>query len=108
MQVTDIGELVRNAMMVLTLIIVAAKLGGELMGRLGQPPVLGELLIGAILGNLNLFGFTLLDPLKNSSPLRILAEIGAILLLFEVGVEADLVQLLPVASSSRLVATLGV
>jgi len=108
MQVTDIGELVRNAMMVLTLIIVAAKLGGELMGRLGQPPVLGELLIGVVLGNLNLFGITLLDPLKTNSVIRIVAEIGAILLLFEVGVESDLVQLLAVGWSSLMVATLGV
>src|SRR5260370_30065343 len=100
MQVTDIGELVRNAMMVLTLIIVGAKLGGELMGRLGQPPVLGELLIGVVLGNLNSFGFTLLDPLKTNSVIRIVAEIGAILLLFEVGVESDLVQLLAVGWSS--------
>ena len=95
-------------MMVLILIIVAAKLGGELMGRLGQPPVLGELLMGVVLGNLSLFGITLLDPLKDSSSLRVLAEIGAILLLFEVGVESDLVQLLAVGWSSLLVATLGV
>ena len=45
-----------------------------------------ELFMGVVLGNLNLFGLTLLDPLKNSSSLAILAEIGAILLLFEVGV----------------------
>lgn len=108
MQNIDIGQTVRQTMMVLTLIIVAAKLGGELMGRLGQPPVLGELIMGVLLGNLNLFGVTVLDPLKNSSPLSVLAEIGAILLLFEVGVESDLVQLLAVGWSSLLVAILGV
>lgn len=108
MHAVDIGELVRQTMMVLILIIVCAKLGGELMGRMGQPPVLGELVVGVILGNLNLFGFTLLASLKDSSPLRILAEIGAVLLLFEVGVESDLVQLLAVGWSSLLVATLGV
>jgi Na+:H+ antiporter len=108
MQVTDIGELVRQSMMVLALIIVAAKLGGELMGRMGQPPVLGELLMGVVLGNLNLLGFTLLDPLKTNSVIRMVAEIGAVLLLFEVGVESDLFQLLAVGWSSLLVATLGV
>jgi Kef-type K+ transport system membrane component KefB len=108
MQAIDISELVRQTMMVLVLIIVAAKFGGEVMGRLGQPPVLGELLMGVVLGNLGLFGVTLLDPLKNSPSLGILAEIGAILLLFEVGVESDLVQLLAVGRSSLLVATLGV
>ena len=94
MQELDLGLLVRQAMMVLCLIIVAAKLGGELMGRLGQPPVLGELLAGVLLGNLSLIGFEVLEPLKHSSALTVFAEIGAILLLFEVGVEADLGQLL--------------
>ena len=94
--------------MVLALIIVAAKLGGELLGRLGQPPVLGELLVGVLLGNLPLFGITVLEPLRDSSMLRVVAEIGAILLLFEVGVESDLFQLLAVGWSSLVVAMLGV
>jgi len=93
---------------VFALIIVAAKLGGEVLGRLGQPPVLGELLMGVLLGNLSLFGITALEPLRDSSMLRVVAEIGAILLLFEVGVESDLFQLLAVGWSSLVVATLGV
>jgi Kef-type K+ transport system membrane component KefB len=99
---------VPHAVLVLALIIVAAKLGGELLGRLGQPPVLGELLMGVLLGNLSLFGISALEPLRGSAMLRVVAEIGAILLLFEVGVESDLFQLLAVGWSSLLVATLGV
>jgi len=99
---------VRQAILVFALIIVAAKLGGEVLGRLGQPPVLGELLMGVLLGNLSLFGITALEPLRDSSMLRVVAEIGAILLLFEVGVESDLFQLLAVGWSSLVVATLGV
>jgi Kef-type K+ transport system membrane component KefB len=106
--VGDISELVRNAVLAVALIIIGAKLGGELMGRIGQPPVLGELLIGVLFGNLNLFGITLLDPLRADTTLRVAAEIGAILLLFEVGVESDLVQLLAVGWSSLVVATFGV
>ena len=64
MQGNDISGLVRQSMMVLTLIILAAKLGGEILGRVGQPPVLGELLMGVVLGNLNLLGITLLEPLE--------------------------------------------
>ena len=105
---TDLVQLVPQTMIVLVLIIVATKFGGEVMIRLGQPPVLGELVMGVAMGNLNLFGITLLDPLKTSSPLAILAEIGAILLLFEVGVDSDLRQLLAVGWSSLLVAALGV
>lgn len=98
----------RQAILVLALIIVAAKLGGEVLGRLGQPPVLGELLMGVLLGNLGPFGITALEPLRDSAMLRVVAEIGAILLLFEVGVESDLLQLLAVGWSSLVVATLGV
>ena len=104
----DISELVRQTMLILMLIIISAKVGGELMSRFGQPPVLGELFIGVLLGNLNLFGIHYLDPLKDSIPLQILAQIGGILLLFEVGVESDLPKLLAVGWSSLLVATLGV
>ena len=104
----DISELVRQTMLILMLIIVSAKVGGELMSRFGQPPVLGELFIGVLLGNLNLLGIHYLDPLKDSIPLQILAQIGGILLLFEVGVESDLPKLLAVGWSSLLVATLGV
>ncbi len=78
------------------------------MGRMGQPAVLGELLSGVVLGNLSLFGITLLDPLKTNSMLGVVAELGAIMLLFEVGVESDLTQLLKVGWSSLVVAALGV
>src|SRR5258707_5244023 len=64
--------------------------------------------MGVLLGNLSLFGITALEPLRDSSMLRVVAEIGAILVLFEVGVESDLAQLLAVGWSSLIVATLGV
>jgi len=108
MQAADPGELVRLSMLVLALMIFAAKVGGEVLGRLGQPPVLGELIIGVLLGNLNLVGTNLLEPLKTSTMLGVVAEIGAILLLFEIGLESDLTELLAVGWSSLLVAALGV
>ena len=40
------------------IILVAAKLAGDLATRLGQAAVLGELLVGVFLGNLTLFGFS--------------------------------------------------
>ena len=42
----------------LAVILVSAQLGGDLAARVGQPAVLGELLIGVILGNVNLAGVT--------------------------------------------------
>ncbi len=104
----DTAALVRESMMALTLILAAAKLGGEVLARLGQPPVLGELIFGVILGNLNLLGFAGLDSLKHNTAIAVVAEIGVILLLFEVGLESDLNELLAVGWSSLLVAALGV
>lgn len=88
--------------------LVAAKLGGELFERIGQPSVLGELVAGVLLGNALIFGFTTAEPLKTNETIAALAELGVIILLFEVGLESDLRQMVEVGSSSLLVAVLGV
>jgi Kef-type K+ transport system membrane component KefB len=88
--------------------LVAAKLGGELFERCAQPSVLGELGAGVVLGNLVIFGFTGLEGLKTNETIAALAELGVIILLFEVGLESDLRQMLEVGASSLLVALLGV
>jgi len=92
----------------LACMLVIAKLGGELFERIGQPAVLGELVGGIILGNLVLFGFSGVEPLKTNEVIGALAEIGVIILLFEVGLESDLKEMMEVGWSSLLVATLGV
>lgn len=92
----------------LVIVIVGAKLGGELFERLKQPAVLGELVVGVVIGNLGLFGLHALEFLKTDPGLAILGEIGVILLLFQVGLETDLDEMLAVGWSSLLVAVLGV
>src|SRR4051794_33815566 len=69
----------------LTTILLAAKLGGEVMARLGQPEVLGELCVGIVLGNLPLVGIEAFAFVKSDDVLTVLSELGVILLLFEVG-----------------------
>ncbi|HEY0079707.1 MAG TPA: cation:proton antiporter [Pyrinomonadaceae bacterium] len=88
-------------------ILVVAKLGGELFERFKQPAVLGELVVGMLIGNLFLVGFTAFEPLKTSVVLTALAEIGVIILLFEVGLESNLGEMLEVGWSSLFVATAG-
>lgn len=92
----------------LACMLIVGKLGGEFFERIGQPAVLGELVGGIIIGNLVLFGFLGLEPLKTNEVIGSLAEIGVIILLFEVGLESDLSEMMEVGWSSLLVATLGI
>lgn len=88
--------------------LIIAKLGGELFERINQPAVLGELIGGIIIGNLALAGVTAFEGLKTNEVITALAEIGVIILLFEVGLESHLGEMLEVGWSSLLVATAGV
>jgi Kef-type K+ transport system membrane component KefB len=92
----------------LALVLVAAKLCGALAGRLGQPAVLGELLAGVALGNLSLVGYTGIEHFATDPSLDILARLGVLVLLFEVGLESTVGQMLKVGGTAFLVATLGV
>ncbi len=90
--------------------MVAAKFAGMLSERLGQPSVLGELLVGILLGNAAsalLIGsgvaFVRFDP-----SLRVLAEMGVLILLFDVGLEVDLRAMVRVGPSAVLVGLIGV
>lgn len=92
----------------LVVILVAAKLGGDLAARVGQPAVLGELLIGVALGNLALTGFGGLEAIKTDSFVDMFARVGVLVLLFEVGLESTVGQMLKVGGSALVVAVLGV
>ena len=88
--------------------LVAAKVAGEIFERLKLPAVLGELFAGIVIGNLVIFGFTTAEPLKTDATIAALAELGVILLLFEVGLESDLGEMMEVGWSSLFVAVVGV
>ena len=87
----------------LAVVLATAKLLGWLAGRIGQPAVLGELVAGVVLGT-SVLG--LVD--SHDKVLHVLAELGVLLLLFEIGLETDLAKLLHVGVSSTLVAVVGV
>ena len=87
----------------LAIALASAKLFGFLAKRIGQPAVLGELLAGVILG-------TSVLGLVNSKNevFHLLAELGVVILLFEIGLETDLRKLLKVGGTSTVVAVVGV
>jgi Kef-type K+ transport system membrane component KefB len=102
------GDPVAGLILSLALILVAAKVGGHVAVTMGQPPVLGELVAGLLCGNLTLVGYSGLDYLKTDTAVDMLSRLGVILLLFQVGLESTVAQMLKVGLSSFLVATLGV
>lgn len=102
------GSVVIPALFALTIILLAAKLGGDLMVRLGQPEVLGELCVGILLGNLPLLGIDSFSFLREDVILTVLSELGVVLLLFEVGLHTTVPEMLRVGLSALLVAVLGV
>ncbi|HEX9816484.1 MAG TPA: cation:proton antiporter [Candidatus Thermoplasmatota archaeon] len=120
-----------HILLIIGLIILGSKLGGEVARRLKQPPVVGEILVGVLLGP-TLFGlvpsFDILHGVETFFSgdnavlptqgdfmasqelhvLAILAELGVLLLLFEVGLESNLQDLKRVGVSASLVGIFGV
>lgn len=92
----------------LTLIFIAAKLGAIIAEKLGQPSVLGELGAGIVVGNLTLANIPYLEFLKHDHSLEIFAGIGVIILLFEVGLETSVKEMVAVGFKSLVVALVGV
>jgi Kef-type K+ transport system membrane component KefB len=130
------GFVLAGTLLSLIAVYIAAKLGGELCARINLPPVLGELVGGVIVGvsALNVLVFPgefgdastsliihVLETTAGLSPeaaplvfeaqsevIEILSELGVIILLFEIGLESDLKELIRVGPQAAIVAVIGV
>ena len=89
----------------IAIILLAAKIGAELMRRISQPAVIGELIAGIVIGY---YGLGLLPHAQSGDVISTLAEVGIILLLFEVGLETNLKEFIDLGKTSLLVALIGV
>ncbi|HEY8078264.1 MAG TPA: cation:proton antiporter [Labilithrix sp.] len=98
------GDAFAHVVLLLALVLMMAKVGGEIATRLGQPPVLGELLAGILLGNLP---FGDLPGLGANPYIDLLARFGVLILLFEVGLESTVADVLAVGVAAARVAVLG-
>lgn len=93
-------------LVVLAVMLLGAKLGGELAERIGQPAVLGELVAGVLLGG----GALGVIPSagETAGMVNVLAELGVLILLFEIGLETDLREMRRVGAAAAAVAGVGV
>lgn len=89
-----------QVLLLLALIIAAAKIAGVLAARIHQPAVFGEIFVGVVLGPtvLNILGWPVFHPAESESVsliavVRDLAQIGVLLLMFVAGLETDLNQM---------------
>jgi Kef-type K+ transport system membrane component KefB len=89
------------------ILLLAAKLG-TLVERLGQPPVFGEILAGVVIGNLALVGIAFMEPATSDPVITFLAELGAVILLFQLGLESDVRSMRRLGGRAAGVALIGV
>jgi Kef-type K+ transport system membrane component KefB len=88
----------------IALLLAVAKLGGDLAARIGQLAVLGELLSGVAIGSIPL---PFVAHLRDDAYVDMLSRVGALVLLFEVGLESTVSELFGVGPACAAVAVLG-
>lgn len=86
----------------LAVILLASKVAGDISAKLGQPSVLGKLLIGIVLGP------SVLGLINNTEVLEELSQIGVILLMFIAGLETDIDEFKRTGKASTYVGVAGI
>jgi Kef-type K+ transport system membrane component KefB len=132
----DPSIVLAGVLLSLVIVYFSSKIGGEICYRLNLPPVLGELIAGVVVGisAFNLLVFPESNASANDSlvikfleatagltpegieavfasqseVISVLAELGVIILLFEIGLESDLKELIRVGPQAAIVAVVGV
>lgn len=97
-------------LLLLVIVLVAAKASGLVAVQFGQPAVLGELAAGVILGPsvIDLFALDFVTDVHLEETVLLMAELGVIFLMFLAGLETDLAEVNKVRRVALLAGTLGV
>jgi Kef-type K+ transport system membrane component KefB len=99
-----VADPVSKVALATALILTVAKVGGDVAARLRQPSVLGELLGGILLGSLPV---PFLAEVRNDPSIDMLARLGVLVLLFQVGLDSTVREVVRVGTASAAVAALG-
>ncbi len=92
----------------LAIILMSARLFAPLAARFGFPAVLGELLLGMLLGNLGLLGIDYFGSIAKDPIIAFIAELGVIVLLLQIGLETRLADLVKVGARATAVGVVGI
>ena len=97
-------------MFALGIILLASRAGGALARRLNQPRVLGQLIVGLLLGPtaLDMLHWGILQGVDLQHTIKELAELGVLLLMFNIGLEVHLDELVKVGKVAVFAGFLGV
>src|SRR5438445_9599748 len=96
--------MIAHVALMVAIVLVVARLAGEVALRVKQPPVLGELAFGIALGAIpTAFSH---DVARDPS-IDLLAQLGVLILLFQVGLDSTVGDLLAVGPAATRVAVLG-
>ena len=90
-----------DILLALFLVLLAAKVGDEIFRRIGQPPLIGEILAGVVIGP------SVLGIVSPSETLEVFAELGVVFLLFWVGLETRLSEMREVGGVATRVGVFG-
>jgi Kef-type K+ transport system membrane component KefB len=89
------------------LVLLAGKLGNY-VEKYGQPAVIGELLAGVVLSALGYFGWSFIGEIASNEIISFIAQFGALLLLFSIGLESNMREMKKVGVRALFVAIIGV
>ncbi len=97
-------------MLALGVILLASRAGGAIARRLQQPRVLGQLIVGVILGPtlLDMLHWGILQGVDLQHTIKEFAELGVLLLMFNIGLEVHLSELAKVGKVAVFAGVLGV
>lgn len=109
----DFQEFFLHVLLQLIVIIAAARTGGWFCSKIGQPQVVGEIVAGlllgpSVLGQLSPELVAYLFPTETSLPLRVISELGLVLLMFLIGLEFDFSHLRQVGKTATGIAVAGI
>ena len=102
------SEVIGENLLWLAIIILAARLFAPLTQRIGFPAVLGELLLGVVLGNLGLLGIEYFQSIAKDPIILFMSELGVIILLLQIGLETRLGDLVSVGVRASMVGAVGI